>query len=138
MSRGEQLQGFLSVVPIVETLGMRCEIMGDDMTAVLPFQKKLIGNFTIKALHGGAIGTFLEMTAMAQLFLDADVERPPRTINITVDYLRQGRAEDLFARATVIKMGRRMASVRAEAWQAERNKPVAALLGHFLLKRGES
>jgi len=78
------------------------------------------------------------MTAMAQLFLDADVERPPRTINITVDYLRQGRAEDLFARATVIKMGRRMASVRAEAWQAERNKPVAALLGHFLLKRDES
>ena len=137
MSRAEQLQGFLSGVPIVETLGMRCEVKGDDMTAVLPFQKKLIGNFTIKALHGGAIGTLLEMTAMAQLFLDADVERPPRTINITVDYLRQGRAEDLFARATVIKMGRRMASVRAEAWQAERNKPVAALLGHFILTRDE-
>jgi len=58
MSRAEQLQGFLSVVPIVETLGMRCEIMGDDMTAVLPLQKKLIGNFTIKALHGGATEPF--------------------------------------------------------------------------------
>ncbi|MEL7545865.1 MAG: PaaI family thioesterase [Pseudomonadota bacterium] len=135
MTRGEQLEGFLAGVPIVETLGMRCDIKGDDMTTVLPFHKKLIGNFTIQALHGGAIGTFLELTAMAQLFLESDVERPARTINTTIDYLRQGKAEDLYARAYVVKMGRRMASVRAEAWQAERDKPVAALLGHFLLKR---
>ena len=133
ISRGARLEQILAGVPIVQTLGMRCDIKGDDMTAVLPFQDKLIGNFTIKALHGGAIGTFLEMTAMAQLFLVADVERPPRTINITVDYLRQGRAQDLFARATVVKLGRRMASVRAEAWQSERDKPVEAFLGHFLL-----
>ena len=137
MTRGERLEGFMSGVPIVETLGMRCDIKGDDMTTVLPFHKKLIGNFTIQALHGGAIGTFLELTAMAQLYLESDVERPARTINITVDYLRQGKAEDLFARAYVVKMGRRMASVRAEAWQAERDKPVAALLGHFLLRREE-
>lgn len=137
MNRAEQLQGFLERVPIVDTLGMRCEVKGDDMTAVLPYQKKLIGNFTIKALHGGAIGTFLEMTAMAQLFLVADVEKPPRTINITVDYLRQGRAEDLYARARIVKLGRRMASVRAEAWQSKRDKPVAALLGHFLIGRDE-
>lgn len=137
-SRGELLEGFLAQVPIVKTIGMHCDIKGDDMVGVLPFQNKLIGNFTIKALHGGAIGTFLEMTAMAQLFLVADVERPPRTINITVDYLRQGRDQDLFARATVVKLGRRMASVRAEAWQAERDKPVAALLGHFLLGSSEA
>lgn len=136
LSRGEMLEGFLAHVPIVKTLGMHCDIKGDDMVGVLPYQGKLIGNFTIKALHGGAIGTFLEMTAMAQLFLVTDVERPPRTINITVDYLRQGRAQDLYARATVIKLGRRMASVRAEAWQSERDKPVAALLGHFLIGDG--
>lgn len=134
-TRGEQLTGFLAQVPIVQTLGMYCDIKGDDMVAVLPFSPKLIGNFTLKALHGGAIGTFLEMTAMAQLYIASDVTRPPRTINITVDYLRQGRAKDLYARATIIKLGRRMASVRAEAWQAERDKPVAALLGHFLLDR---
>jgi uncharacterized protein (TIGR00369 family) len=131
--RAQLLEGFLAQVPIVRTLGMHCDIKGDDMVGVLPFQKKLIGNFTIKALHGGAIGTFLEMTAMAQLFLVSESERPARTINITVDYLRQGKAQDLYARATVVKLGRRMASVRAEAWQAERDKPVAALLGHFLV-----
>ncbi|MEM7329910.1 MAG: PaaI family thioesterase [Pseudomonadota bacterium] len=138
LTRGEQLNRFLEHVPIVKTMGMLCETKGDDMVAVLPFQDKLIGNSTIRALHGGAMGTFLEMTAMAQLFLVADVERPPRTINITVDYLRQGHAKDLYARATVVKLGRRMASVRAEAWQSERDKPVAALLGHFLLGKTET
>ena len=134
-SRNDELLAFLGRVPIVATLGMHCDIKGDDMTAVLPFDEKLIGNFTIKALHGGAMGTFLELTAMAQLFLKADITGPPRTINITIDYLRQGRAEDLYARAEVIKMGKRMASVRAEAWQVHRDQPVAALLGHFLLRR---
>ncbi len=138
LSRGQQLEGFLAQVPIVKTLGMHCDIKGDDMVGVLPFQNKLIGNFTIKALHGGAMGTFLEMTAMAQLFLVSDTPRPARTINITVDYLRQGKAQDLYARATVVKLGRRMASVRAEAWQSEREKPVAALLGHFLLDQSGS
>jgi len=133
MNRGEKLQTFLNRAPIVETLGMHCEIMGDEMTAVLPFHEKLIGNITIRAIHGGAIATFLEMTAMAQLFLATDLESPPRPINLTVDYLRQGKAEDLYARATITKLGRRMASVRAEAWQSERNKPVSAVLAHFLV-----
>lgn len=132
-SRSEQLAAHLARVPIVKTLGMYCDVKGDDMTAVLPFQDKLIGNFTIKALHGGAIGTFLELTAVAQLYLDVEVERLPRTINITIDYLRQGQAENLYARAHIIKRGRRMASVRCEAWQSEREKPVSAMTGHFLL-----
>lgn len=132
-NRADILQSFLDRSPIVQTLGMRCDVMGDEMTGVLPFKPSLIGNFTIQALHGGAMGTFLEMTAMAQLFLQSDLERPPRTINLTIDYLRQGRAEPLYARAHVTKMGRRMASVQAEAWQSERNKPVASVLAHFLV-----
>lgn len=133
MTRGDQLQEFLARAPMVETLGMRCEIMGDEMTAVLPFRENLIGNVMIRALHGGAIATFLELTAMAQLYLATDLEHPPRPINLTVDYLRQGKAEDLYARATITKLGRRMASVRAEAWQSERSKPVSAVLAHFLV-----
>ena len=132
-TRAEALQSFIDRSPIAQTLGMRCDVMGDEMTGVLPFKPNLIGNATIQALHGGAIGTFLEMTAMAQLFLASDLERPPRTINLTLDYLRQGRAEQLYARAHVTKMGRRMASVQAEAWQSERSKPVATVLAHFLV-----
>jgi len=62
-----------------------------------------------------------------------DLARPPRPINLTIDYLRQGHAKDLYARAYITKMGRRMASVRAEAWQEEKAKPVTALMAHFMV-----
>ncbi|MEO0883765.1 MAG: PaaI family thioesterase [Pseudomonadota bacterium] len=135
MSRGAQLEAFLARVPFAQTLGMRCEIHGDEMTAVLPFQDKLIGNAAIKALHGGAIGSFLELTAMAQVFLLTELERPPKTIDLTIDYLRSGQAEDAYARAYVTKLGRRIANVRCEAWQAARDKPIATLHAHFLVQQ---
>lgn len=131
-TRAEQVQAFLARTPFAQEIGMRCEVMGDEMTAIMPFQQKLIGNFTIQALHGGAIGAFLELTAMAQVYLVTEhLERPPRPINLTIDYLRQGHAKDTYARATITKMGRRICSVRAEAWQDQRSKPVTSLLAHF-------
>ena len=133
MSRADALQAFLGRTPFAQFLGMRCEIMGDEMTTILPFQEKFIGNSAINAIHGGCTGAFLELTAMAQVFLQSDLSRPPKPINITIDYLRSAKGEDLYARAIVHKLGRRMASVRAEAWQAEREKPVAALQAHFLV-----
>ena len=131
--RADEIDAILKRLPFAQTLGMRCEVLGDEMTAILPFQEKLIGNVAIRALHGGAIASFLELTAMLQVFLVSDMPRPPKPINLTIDYLRQGHAKDLYARAYVLKMGRRMASVRAEAWQQNRAEPVTALMAHFLV-----
>jgi uncharacterized protein (TIGR00369 family) len=131
--RADEIDAILKSLPFAQTLGMRCEVLGDEMTAILPFQEKLIGNVAIRALHGGAIASFLELTAMLQVFLVSDMPRPPKPINLTIDYLRQGHAKDLYARAYVLKMGRRMASVRAEAWQENRAEPVTALMAHFLV-----
>lgn len=132
-ARADALRAFLARVPFVATLGMHCDIKGDEMTAVLPFRENLIGSAALQALHGGAIGSFLELAAMSQVFLLTELERPPRTINLTIDYLRSAKSEDLFARTTVTKLGRRIANVRTEAWQSDRAKPVAALHAHFLL-----
>ncbi|MAI90524.1 PaaI family thioesterase [Ponticaulis sp.] len=131
--RQEKLQAYLERTPFASFLGFRCEIMGDEMTAILPFNEKIIGNPTIRALHGGATGAFLELTAMAQLFLLSEEAKMAKPINLTIDYLRQARSENLYARAEVTKQGRRIANVHAEAWQAERSRPVATLNAHFLL-----
>lgn len=133
MSRADDLQAFLARAPFAQTLGIECKIHGDEMTAVLPFQDKLIGNAAIGALHGGAIGSFLELTAMAQVFLLTELDRPPKPIDLTIDYLRSGKAEDAFARAHVTKLGRRIANVHCEAWQGMREKPIATLHAHFLI-----
>ena len=39
----------------------------------------------------------------------------------------------MYARADVRKVGRQIANVHVEAWQEARDKPAAALRGHFLL-----
>lgn len=130
----ESLEAFLQRVPYVRFLGMQVELAGDEMTAVLPFQQHLIGNPMIPALHGGVIGAFLEMTALAQIALVHPSRLVPKTIDINIDYLRPGRAQATYARATVRKLGRRVANVQVEAWQESRAQPVAGLTGHFLLR----
>lgn len=128
------LDAFLQKVPYVRFLGMRVELAGDEMTAVLPFRQHLIGNPMLPALHGGAIGAFLELTALAQLSLAEPTQRVPKTVDITIEYLRSGRAQDTYARAILRKVGRRVANVQVEAWQDSRSQPIAGLTGHFLLR----
>lgn len=133
----DQLQAFLQRVPYVRFLGMRAELAGDEMTAILPFSEHLIGNTMIPALHGGVIGAFLEMTALAQLSVTQGSAKVHKTIDVTIEYLRPGRAMTTYARADLRKVGRRVANVHVEAWQEARSHPVAALRGHFLLADGE-
>jgi len=130
----EQLEAFLQRVPYVRFLGMQAELAGEEVTAVLPPSEHLIGNTFIPALHGGVIGAFLEMTALAQLSVAEPGRRLPKTIDVTIEYLRPGRGGLIaYARADLRKVGRRIANVHVEAWQDDRDKPFAALRGHFLL-----
>ena len=132
----QRLETFLGRVPYVRFLGMRAELAGDEMTAVLPFAPHLIGNVALPALHGGVIGAFMEMTALAQLSVIAPSPKVHKTIDITIEYLRPGKAMTMYARADVRKVGRQIANVHVEAWQEARDKPAAALRGHFLLSGG--
>lgn len=132
-SRAERLAATLAGTPYMQFLGMDAQLAGDEMTASLPFAPHLVGNVLIPALHGGVIGAFLEMTALLQLAVREPLARRPRTIDVTIEYLRPGRAQTTFARADVRKIGRRIANVHVEAWQDHRAAPVAALRGHFML-----
>jgi uncharacterized protein (TIGR00369 family) len=130
----ERLDAALARIPYVKFLGLTCELAGDEMTAILPASEHLIGNTMIPALHGGVVGAFLELTALAELMVKEPARRQPKTIDVTIDYLRPARGGlTTFARAEVRKLGRRIASVHVEAWQEARASPVAALRGHFLL-----
>ncbi len=136
--REERLAAMLAAIPYMKFLGMTAELAGDEMTAILPFAPHLVGNVMIPALHGGVIGAFLEMTALCQLAVREPLRRQPKTIDVTIEYLRPGRAQTTYARADVRKIGRRIANVHVEAWQDHRASPVAALRGHFLLSVPEA
>ena len=137
MTPADQLQAFLERTPYVRFLGFKAELDGDALKGILPFSPHLVGNTFIPALHGGVIGAFLEMTALAQLFIVQPPGPRPKTIDVTLEYLKPGRARTSYARAQVRKIGRRIANVHVDAWQEDPSQPFAALRGHFLLRSEE-
>lgn len=123
----------LDRLPYARFLNLQTRMSGGELTVVMPFDDKLIGNPMLPALHGGSTAALLEMTAMAQVALSFPGLRLPRPINVTVAYLRTGRPKDVHARARISRAGRRVAHVLAEAWQESRDQPIASLTANFLL-----
>ncbi|MFK7745752.1 MAG: PaaI family thioesterase [Roseobacter sp.] len=149
--RDATLRALVDGVPYIQFLGIQFERRGDELTGILPFDQKLIGNPMLPAIHGGVTAAFLEVTAIITLswsYLWEDVEsgaidaaklsenglpRLPKTIDISTDYLRSGLPRDAYARARITRSGRRYASVHVEAWQDNRDKLFAQATGHFLM-----
>jgi acyl-coenzyme A thioesterase PaaI-like protein len=133
VSKQDELLAVLGRIPYARFLGVTAELHGDEMTAILPYSEHLIGDPRLPALHGGVLGAFMEMTALAQLSISQGLTRQPRPIDITVQYLRSGKPMPTYARAELKRAGRRIANVYVEAWQTTRASPIASLYGHFLI-----
>ena len=149
--RDAALSALVSAIPYAAFLGISFDRRGDELTSVLAFDERVIGNPLIPALHGGATAAFLEVTAIVELGWgrlwdaiesgDCDataltpdtLPRLPKTIDFTVDYLRSGLPRDAYARARVNRSGRRYASVHVEAWQDNRSRLFAQATGHFVM-----
>ena len=88
-------------------------------------------------LHGGAIAGMLEAVAFTTLAeaLDADDNARIKPINVTVNYLRGGRDALTRARATIERLGRRVANVEAIAWQDDPDNPIAIAQMNLMLQR---
>lgn len=124
----------LDAIPYAKFLGLDVRETDDGgFLSVLPFDDMLIGNPMLPAIHGGVTGAFLENTAIVTLLWERDITKMPKTINITIEYLRSGRPQDTFAAGTLTRQGRRVATVRTEAWQDDRAQPIAVATAHFLL-----
>ena len=131
--RAQDMRALVEHLPYARFLGIDVDRKGNEITTILPFSDHLVGNTQLRALHGGVIGAFLEITSIVQLLFDTSCERLPKTIDISIDYLRSGRPVETYGRAIVTRHGRRVANVRTEIWQESRSAPVAASHGHFLL-----
>ncbi|MFT5066382.1 MAG: acyl-coenzyme A thioesterase PaaI-like protein, partial [Reinekea sp.] len=65
--RDAMLQNLAAGVPYVQFLGISFERHGDELTAILPYNARNIGNPMIPALHGGVTAAFLEVAAIIEL-----------------------------------------------------------------------
>lgn len=124
---------FIAAIPYMNFLGVSVRDTEQGPLCVLPASPKFIGNPRLPALHGGVVSALLEIAAITQLIWAQDSEALPKTIDINIDYLHSAKPVETYARGIVTKHGRRVANVRAEAWQDDPARPVAAAHAHFLL-----
>ncbi len=128
-------QAFVDAVPYARFLGLSAGKLGDELVTTMHYADHLVGNPALPALHGGTLGALLESAAIFELLWRAETIVLPKTITLTVDYLRSGAPVDTHARGIVTRQGRRVTNVRMEAWQADRATPIATAHAIFLVMR---
>lgn len=125
-------------IPYTRFMGISFDIAADSaaskVVGTLSYADMLIGDPTVPALHGGTLGALLESTAIFEILWAAETTLLPKTINITIEYLRPAQPVDTFARGIITKQGRKVVNVRVEAWQTNPDQPIAIAFAHFLLQ----
>ena len=127
-------RALLDLIPYASWLGIDAALIDGELVGKLRFAPELIGNPALPALHGGTIGALIESTAIFRLFWDAETVVIPKTINLTVAYLRSGRPVDTYALARMTKHGRRVASAWVEVWQEDRQRLIATGTVNLLIE----
>jgi uncharacterized protein (TIGR00369 family) len=116
--------------PYARLLGL---VIGEGQVT-MPYAPLLIGS--PGRLHGGSVAGLMEIAgnlAVRAAIADERVQLKP--VNVTVDYLRAGAMADTHAQAFIMRLGRRVANVRVEAWQADRARLIAAARMNLLIVR---
>jgi uncharacterized protein (TIGR00369 family) len=131
----QDYQGLVDLIPYAGFLGLTAAMQGDQLITTMRYGAHLIGNPALPALHGGTLGALLESAAVFELLFRSETVVLPKTITLTIDYLRSGAPVDTHARGVVTRPGRRVTNVRLEARQTDRGKPVATAHAVFLVKR---
>ncbi len=119
---------FSQQVPFHKVIGFTFEQLSIDGCR-LSFENRpeLIGNYIQKILHGGVTATALDVVGgtmaavgMMDKYPDADEQELGKrlarigTIDLRVDYVRPGRGESFYAKARLLRSGRKVAVVRME------------------------
>ncbi|MAO25935.1 MAG: thioesterase [Roseovarius sp.] len=119
-------QTLLERIPYARHLGLEVQRGDAGVLVHLPCREALIGNFMLPALHGGVLGALIELTArVAAQSQDAET-RCPRILDSHINYLRSAKARSTFAKADIVRQGRRTSLVQVTCWQGEKSKPIAS------------
>ena len=89
------------------------------------FAEHHIGNTFIRSIHGGVIGSLMEVSAIKLVLAEPDAQHDALVMTSSVDYLRVTKDQDLYCRAVVTRRSSRIRVVDACCWQDDEERPVA-------------
>jgi uncharacterized protein (TIGR00369 family) len=120
-------------IPYARLLGIALAVDQGENVFVLEPRRDNVGNLFLPALHGGAVGGFMESAAIFHLQRSLQTTTLPRVVNFSIDYLRPVALEPSYAACEIVRQGRKIANVAITVWQGDRNRPLATARSHFLL-----
>ena len=111
------------------------EIAFGTCTTCIECRPELVGDPTRGVLHGGVVTTLIDATAGAAVYSTVDPMTPIVTLDMRIDYLRPTEPDKrLYASAELYRLTRRIAFVRASAYQDDPKNPVAYSIASFMLR----
>jgi len=90
----------LKQIPYASVLGVEPIFLGNDFTLAMPYKPSNIGNPVLPALHGGAIGGFMEIAAVAKILLNYPDEGMDAALSMSVFTSGKTRRANLSLRCT--------------------------------------
>lgn len=128
---------FIEALPFSKALQMRLEEFGEGLAVIsMPYDKSLVGDPHTDVIHGGAVSALMDTCSGAAVMGHPEAVLPTATIDLRIDYMRPATpGARITARAHCYHVTRSVAFVRAEAFDADDTRPVAAATGAFTVMR---
>lgn len=131
--QGGDPQPMVDALPYARFLGLTVHREGAEIRTTMRYSDALIGDASLPALHGGTLAGLLESAAVFSVLFDETTMVLPKTITLTIDYLRSAKAVDTHCATRIVRRGKRMAVIESKAFQDDPEKPVATAIVHLLL-----
>jgi uncharacterized protein (TIGR00369 family) len=120
---------FVNHIPFNRHLGLQVVSVEDGECLIkVPFRNEWVGDPNRPALHGGVLSTIADAAgglAVFSVLTDPNTDRAS-TVDLRVDYLRRGLLEDVYCRATLLRLGNRVAVTEMVCLQGENQEYVTA------------
>ena len=125
----------LQSLPHNAKLGIRVvDIAPGRCTTYIEFRPELVGDPSRGVLHGGVVTTLIDATAGGAVYASVAPDRSLATLDMRIDYLKPAKPDErLYATAELYRLTRRIAFVRASAYQDDRADQVANCVASFMI-----
>ncbi|QXT41062.1 PaaI family thioesterase [Gymnodinialimonas ceratoperidinii] len=137
-NKARMVRQFIEALPFAKALQMEMEEMGDGRAVIsMPYAREIVGDPATGVIHGGAVSALMDTCGGAAVMSHPQTKSATATLDLRIDYMRPATpGEKITARAECYHVTRSVAFIRAEAFDADADRPVASATGAFSIAEG--